>query len=253
MEQSTNQKLQRYARQMQLPQVGQAGQEKLLRSKGAVIGCGGRGCTITQILARAGIGEITICDHDTVDLENLHRQILYEEKDIGKLKAVAAGAKLLMFNSNTKLHVFTSKVDGTNVSELITNTDLVVDATDNLASRYMLNSAAVRLGRDWIYGGCVETQGTVMVVRTRTGACLECLFGPFDPEEQGKSGRFPILPTTAVTVGAIQAHEVIRYLLTKGEDNSCGSKIICIDLWQTRVRSNEAAGKNPNCGTCGNI
>ncbi len=250
MTQSKEDKLRRYARQMLLPRMGVAGQEKLLASKVAIIGCGGLGSTIGQVLARAGVGELTLCDGDQVELDNLHRQILFDEKDLGKPKAVVAAAKLMMINSQVKYHAMAQRVDEKNIGDLIRGSDLVVDATDNLTSRYVLNTAAVRAGRDWIYGGCVGTEGTVMVVRSRIGACLECMFGPKEPESKNSSGRFPILPPTAVVVGAIQANEVIKYLLAKDEDNPCGSKVISIDLWQVRVRSSDFIGKNPDCAVC---
>jgi adenylyltransferase/sulfurtransferase len=250
MTQSKEDKLSRYARQMLMPWVGLAGQEKLLASKVGIIGCGGLGSTIGQILARAGVGELTLCDSDQVELSNLHRQILYDEKDLGKPKAVVAAAKLMMINSQVKYHAVARRVDEKNIGDLIRGNDLVIDATDNLTSRYVVNTAAVQAGRDWIYGGCVGTEGTVMVVRSRSGACLECLFGPMEPEGQKAGGGFPILPPTPVVVGAIQANEAIKYLLTKEADNSCGSTLISIDLWQVRVRSRRSIVKNPECAVC---
>jgi molybdopterin/thiamine biosynthesis adenylyltransferase len=250
MTQSKEDKLQRYSRQMLMPQMGVVGQERLLGSKVVIIGCGGLGGTIGQILARAGVGELTLCDSDRVELGNLHRQLLFDEKDLGKPKAIVAGSKLMMINSQVKYHVMAGRVDAKNIEDLIRGCDLVVDATDNLPSRYVLNRAAVRLGRDWIYGGCVGTEGTVMVVRSRSGACLECVFGPEEVENGKTTVPFPILPPTPVVVGAIQANEVLNYLLAKGKDNSCGSKVISIDLGQVRVRSSEFIGKNPECGMC---
>ncbi|MFA5863229.1 MAG: HesA/MoeB/ThiF family protein [Phycisphaerae bacterium] len=251
MKQSNEGIFQRYARQIIVPQVGLAGQEKLLKSKVVIVGCGGLGCTIGQILARTGVGELFLCDSDKVELDNLHRQILYDEKDLGKAKAVLSAEKLLQINSQVKCHALPIRIDEKNVVDLINQSDLIVDATDNLASRYMLNTAATQIGRDWIYGGCVGTEGTVMLVRNRTGACLECLFGPYDAAEQNPPGKFPILPTTPVVVGAIEAHEVIRYLLTNDEDKPSGSKVISIDLWQSRVRSSNSLAKNPGCDRCG--
>jgi molybdopterin/thiamine biosynthesis adenylyltransferase len=244
-------RLGRYCRQMMLPHVGEAGQERLLASKVVLVGCGGLGCTIGQILARAGVGEITLCDGDTVQLDNLHRQILYDERDLNRPKAVVAAAKLLMINSQVRLHARPERIDSGNIGDMIQNADLVVDATDNLASRYAINAAAAAQGKDWIYGGCVGTVGTVMVVRSRTGACLECVFGPYDPVEQGQAGGFPVLPTTPVIVGAFQAHEVLRYLLEKEKVKPCGSRTLSIDLWQARVRASDFLSKTPGCGACG--
>lgn len=251
MKESGDSRLQRYQRQMLLPHLGEAGQRTLLASKVVIIGCGGLGGTISQILARAGVGELTLCDADTVQLDNLHRQILFDEQDVGKPKAIVAAAKLLQINSQVKLNAMPVRVDAGNIRDLVANADLVVDATDNLESRYVLNTAAAALGRDWIYGGCVGMEGTVMVIRNRSGACLECIFGPFDPAEGRPTAPFPILPTTPVVVGAIQANEAIRYLLEKEANSACGSRVICIDLAQVRVRSNDRIGKVPGCGVCG--
>ena len=248
MNQSDEQKMLRYARQIILPMMGVDGQKKLLASKVVIVGCGGLGCTISQILVRSGIGEITVCDSDTVELENLHRQILYDEQDIGHPKAMVAASKLLNINSQVNLHAKQQRIDENNVGELIEASDLIIDATDNLVSRYMINKAAVAMNRDWIYGGCVESQGTVMVIR-RSGACLECVFGRYDPETQSQRIKFPILPTAPVVVGAIESNAAIEYLLAKDQAIN-GSKLISIDLGQMRVHCTDAIEKNEECFLC---
>ena len=251
-EQFDSAKLARYARQMMLDRISESGQRRLLKATVAIVGCGGLGSTIGQILARAGVGTLVLCDSDEVEIENLHRQILYDERDVGRSKAVAAAARLLSINSQVKMHARPMRVDAENAAELFESSDLVVDATDNLASRYVLNAAAVRLKRDWIYGGCVGWEGTVMVVRSGTGgACLECVFGPPEPSDPATGGRFPISPATPVVVGSIEAHEVLRYLLDPAANKPCGSRYVCINLEHPRVRSNDGVPNNPACRACG--
>ncbi len=246
------QPLQRYARQTILPQVGLSGQEKLLKSSVSVVGCGGLGCTIAQILVRAGVGRVIIRDDERVEIENLHRQILFDERDLGRSKVQAAAAKLSAINSQVEIRALDERVTAENVRSVFDEADLVVDATDNLATRYLLNESAVRMERSWIYGGCVGTEGTIMVIRSGGGACLACIFGPAEASDlQPAGGKFPILPTAPVVVGALQANEVLKYLLAP--DNTCGSRYICIDLWQTRVRASEVLGRVSSCVVCGRV
>jgi adenylyltransferase/sulfurtransferase len=247
---------QRYARQLILPEIGRSGQEKLRKSKVIIVGSGGLGCAISQILVRGGLGEVTLYDDDRIDLENLHRQILFDENDVGRFKAETAVEKLSRMNSDVRVRVVVERVSEANVESLFDGADLVVDATDNLHSRYLLNAAAVRAGADWMYGGCVGMQGTILLMRTGRGACLECVFGPKEAGDQPRPAeKFAVGPATPVVVGAIQANEVIRYLVEKNApaeaDNSCSGRYISIDLWQSRVQSNRLPGKNPECGICG--
>jgi adenylyltransferase/sulfurtransferase len=248
---------QRYARQLILPQIGPAGQEKLRKSKIIIVGSGGLGCTISQILVRGGLGEIILYDDDRIDLENLHRQILFDESDIGRFKAEAAAEKLSRMNHDVRVKAVVGRVSEEMVDSLFTaGASLVVDATDNLHSRYLLNAAAVRAGADWMYGGCVGMEGTVMLICGGRGACLECIFGPKEAGDQPRpTEKFPVGPATPVAVGAIEANEVIRYLVEgneqKGVDKACSGRYISINLWQARVWSNQLPGRNPECGTCG--
>jgi adenylyltransferase/sulfurtransferase len=243
--------LERYSRQMLIPAIGEVGQRRLLSSSVFIIGCGGLGCTIAQILVRAGIGTIHIAENECVEQDNLHRQILYDENDLGKSKLESAVKKLRSINSQVTIIPIPQRITDKNIENYLSSAELIVDATDNLVSRYSVNNAARKKNRDWIYGGCVGFDGTVMVIR-ESGACLECVFGPYSSDMQG-NGKFPIAPSTPVIVGAIEANEVIRFLLAKDHpgEGLIGSQIISIDLERMRVRTSNLIGKNPECEACG--
>jgi adenylyltransferase/sulfurtransferase len=247
---------QRYSRQLILPQIGPFGQEKLRKSKIILVGSGGLGCTMSQILVRGGLGEIILYDDDRIDLENLHRQILFDEKDVGGFKAEVAAEKLSRMNHEVRVKAVVQRVSEGDVDSLFSaGADLVVDATDNLHSRYLINKAAVKAKADWMYGGCVGMEGTVMLICGGRGACLECVFGPMEEADRPRTTeKFPVGPATPVAVGAIEANEVIRYLVEKndekGVDKACPGRYISIDLWQARVVSNRLPVRNPECKAC---
>lgn len=252
MEDFSHDKLMRYSRQMMLEQIGRTGQEKLAASKVVIVGSGGLGCAIGQVLVRGGVGEVTLYDDEKIELSNLHRQILFDESDLGEFKSTTAARKLSVINSSVRVESKVLRVGKENIGALFQGTDLVIDATDNIPSRYLLNEAAVAAGKDWMYGGCAGMMGTVMLVR-RGGACLECVFGPMQPSDCTPVRPFPVGPATPMIVGGIQANEAVKYLLKKqsaGLDNSCPSEYISIDLWQLRVRRNTIVNRNAHCRLC---
>lgn len=253
MDGSSDDILTRYSRQMMLPQIGHAGQQALLASKVVIVGSGGLGCAIGQVLVRGGVGQVTLYDDEKIELSNLHRQILFDENDLGDDKSSVAARKLSAINSQVCVRSKVERVRQENVAKLFDDVDLVIDATDNIPSRYMLNEAAVAAGCDWMYGGCVGLQGTIMLIR-KGGACLECLFGPMQECDATPVGAFPVGPATPVIVGAIQANETIRYLVEKktSATNCPGpSEYISIDLWQVRLRRNTISTRNSQCRVCG--
>lgn len=244
--------LTRYSRQMLLPQIGRTGQQTLAASKVVIVGSGGLGCSIAQVLVRGGVGQVTLYDDEKIELSNLHRQILFDENDIGGFKSAVAAEKLSGINSQVRVQSVVERVRRENVASLFEKYDLVIDATDNIPSRYLLNEAAVTIGSNWMYGGCVGMTGTILLIR-KGGACLECVFGPMQECDSTPVGAFPVGPATPVIVGAIQANETIKYLLKKNApipDNSYPSEYISIDLWQLRVRSNTITKQNTSCRLC---
>jgi adenylyltransferase/sulfurtransferase len=252
MERSPGDNLIRYSRQMMLPEIGRQGQETLAASKVILVGSGGLGCAIGQVLVRAGVGRVTLYDDEKIELSNLHRQILFDENDLGGFKSAVAAKKLSAINSQVCVRSMVERVRLENVASLFESADLVIDATDNIPSRYLLNETAVSVGADWMYGGCVGWQGTVMLFR-RGSVCLECVFGPIESSDQTPVGAFPVSPATPVIVGGIQANEAIKYLLKKklpGSNNPCPSEYISIDLWQIRVKHNTISKQSNCCRLC---
>lgn len=241
----------RYERQIIISGFALEGQANLARGSAMVVGCGGLGCTIVQNLVRAGLGRLVICDDDTVQLPDLHRQLCYRESDIGRCKAQVAAEMLSEINSTIKIEPHTVRLDAMNIEQLGRSVDLIIDATDNLQTRSVINAYAVRAGKDWIYGGCRELAGTVMLIRSGRGACLECIFEQVgEPRTDEPRGPTPVLGSLPVLVGTIEATEAINYFVWP-DRRPKRSKLINIDLTKPRVQTVEDLKKNPDCRECG--
>jgi adenylyltransferase/sulfurtransferase len=209
---------QRYSRHIILSEIGLEGQQKLKNSSVLVVGAGGLGCPALQYLAAAGVGKIGIVDFDTVDISNLQRQILFGTKDLGKNKALAAKDRLLENNNLIDIECFTEKIDSKNALEIIKNFDLVLDGSDNFATRYLLNDSCVLLGKPLVYGAIFKFEGQISVFNYQNGPSYRCLF-----PEQPKADEIPtcsqigVLGVLPGIVGAMQATEAIKVLLGKKE------------------------------------
>ena len=208
---------QRYQRQIILPEFGDAGQYKLLSARVLVIGAGGLGCPVLQYLAAAGVGTIGIADHDTVSLTNLHRQVLYSMDDIGKPKAEVAAQKLKALNPEIYCSTFAEAVTSANIIHLIKEFDVVVDGTDNFATRYLINDACVLMNKVLVFGAISRFEGQVAVfnVPSENGDIIHYrdLF-PHPPQHGevlncSESGVLGVLPGI---IGTLMANEVIKLL-----------------------------------------
>jgi molybdopterin/thiamine biosynthesis adenylyltransferase len=237
----------RYSRQVILPQVGKEGQRRLAAGKVLVVGCGGTGGAIAQYLFRAGIGKLTILDRDVVEESNLHRQLLFDPKDIGCPKAYIAADKLHAVNPETDVAGIAEDFSPLNAEKLVRESDLVMDGTDNMETRFVLNDACVKLGKPWIYVGAVSTYGMVAFLDASSGACLRC-FLPNIPD----AGTVPTCQTAGVLntipgiMGAMAATEAIRFLV--GEKPS--GKLVIFDAWSGQYNSVGLA-KRQDCPCCG--
>ncbi|MBK7127919.1 MAG: HesA/MoeB/ThiF family protein [Crocinitomicaceae bacterium] len=206
----------RYSRQLNLPNVGEAGQIKLKQSSVLVVGAGGLGCPVLLYLAGAGVGQIGIIDHDKVDISNLHRQILYQTDDVGKFKAEVASEKIQRLNPTIQTTVYTEKLDALNARKIIANYDLIIDGTDNFSARYIVNDACVLENKPWVYGAIFRFEGQVSVFNYQNGPTYRCLF----PEKPGnepncaEAGVLSVLPGMA---GIYMATEAIKLILNTGE------------------------------------
>lgn len=233
----------RYDRQLIMPEIGEKGQEQLKRSRVAIAGAGGLGSPIAIYLAAAGIGKIRLIDHDHVALSNLNRQILHMEEDIGKRKVDSAAAKLRRLNSALEVEPMAETITERNVSTLADGCDVIVDAMDNLSTRYVLNRCAIEKRIPFFHGAVRGFEGRIMTVIPGVTACLRCMYrGPL-PQE-----KFPVIGVVPAVVGSIQATEVIKYLLGVGKlltDRLLIYDGLTVSFNEFRIH------KNPNCDHCG--
>lgn len=212
------QEAERYDRHLRLPDVGLAGQRRLLSSKVALVGAGGLGSPAALYLAAAGVGTLTMVDDDRVERSNLQRQVLHGEADIGQLKVQSAAARLGALNPGVKINAHAQRLDMANVRDLLSGHDLVIDGADNFATRYLINAACVSLGIPWVYGAVERFRGQVSVFVPRQGPCYRCLF-PEPPAAEfapncSEAGVLGVLPGV---IGLLQATEAVKHLLGIGE------------------------------------
>ncbi|MBE0478386.1 HesA/MoeB/ThiF family protein [Candidatus Aerophobetes bacterium] len=219
--------LTRYQRQIILPLIGEKGQEKLTKASVLIVGCGGLGCNLATHLVRAGVGKVKIVDKDIVQLPDLQRQILYDEEDARKSlpKAEAAFQKLKKINSDCQIEAFVFEVSSENIETLIGDVELVLDGTDNIQTRLLINEACVKHSLPWIQGAVCESVGMSMNIMPGETACYRCLVDCFPPPE----GPIPIINTIPALIASIQATEAFK-IITKSPD--INKDLIYIDLWR---------------------
>jgi adenylyltransferase/sulfurtransferase len=205
----------RYRRHIILPEIGIKGQEKLKAARILVVGAGGLGAPVLQYLTAAGIGTITILDDDTVSEDNLHRQILYGGHDLGKLKTIIARERLNILNTMVKHEIRNIRLKPENAMDFINQADVIIDASDNYSTRYLINDACILLGKPWIFGSILKYEGQVTTFMPDHGPCLRCLYpeGANVPNP-ADYGMFGVLPGI---IGSLQANEALKIILGIGE------------------------------------
>jgi molybdopterin-synthase adenylyltransferase len=235
--------LERYKRQIILPGLGEAGQEKLKKAKVFVAGVGGLGSPASLYLAAAGVGNIRIVDSDTVELHNLNRQILHWTNDIGKNKVGSANSKLKQLNPEIKIETFKERITADNAKDLVGGYGLILDAMDNLTTRYILNLTAIELGIPFIHGAVHGLEGRAMTVLPGQTACLMCIY-------QGATvtQKPPVVGATPGIIACIQVTEAIKYITGIGK--LLTDRLLIYDglnmrFGEIRVNRNEA------CQHCG--
>ena len=239
---------QRYKRHLMLPQVDEAGQEKLKNSKVLIVGAGGLGCPVAMELCCAGVGTIGIVDFDVVDISNLQRQLIYTEADIGKSKVQTAKQRLKAMNSDVNIICIEDKLDQTNATEIFEKYDIIVDATDNFDARYIISDTCVKLNKPHVYGAIYEFFGQVAVLGG-DGPCLRCL--PPPPPKPGEVveakevGVFGAIPGV---IGSLQACEVLKLIIGAGKPLK--GRMIFIDMLNMTFDEVEIP-KYPKCISCG--
>jgi adenylyltransferase/sulfurtransferase len=216
----------RYRRHIMLPEIGEKGQEKLKDARILVIGAGGLGAPVLQYLTVAGVGRIAIIDDDIVNEDNLHRQILYGGHDLGKLKTIIAKQRLSILNPLVNHEIFNIRLKPSNALEFISKYDIIVDATDNYSTRYLINDACIITGKPWVFGSIYKYEGQVSTFMYDKGPSLRCLY----PDTKDKklvpdvstAGMLGVLPGI---IGSLQGNEVLKLILGIGE-LLCGKLLI---------------------------
>lgn len=238
----------RYSRHLLLPEVGVAGQKKLLRSKVLVVGAGGLGSPTSLYLAAAGVGEIGLVDFDAVDVSNLQRQVLYTTQDVGRPKLEVAKGRLEGLNPGLKVNLHATPLRSSNAMEILRPYDVVVDGTDNFPTRYLVNDACVLLGKPNVYGSIYRFEGQASVFDARRGPCYRCLYPEPPPADLvpscAEAGVFGILPGI---VGIMQATETVKLLLDLGEPLI--GRLLLFDALAMNFRELKLR-KNPDCVLC---
>jgi len=235
--------LQRYARQIMIPGIGVEGQEKLKRAKVVVAGGGGLGSPIAIYLAVAGVGTIRIIDRDVVELTNLNRQVLHWQKDIGRRKVDSAAEKLGHLNHDIVIDPVAESMEESNIDRLVTGFDVIVDATDNLPTRFLLNEAAIRRRIPFIHGAVRGFEGRVTTIVPGQTACLRCIYrGPL-PQE-----KTPVIGVTPAVVGCLQATEAIKYIAGIGQ--LLANQLLVYDGLKMRFTT-LTIRQDPDCPACG--
>ena len=236
----------RYTRQIKIDGWGSAGQQRLRQAHVGVAGAGGLGAPASLYLATAGVGKITICDNQTVELSNLNRQILFGTNDIGGAKAALAARRLKRLNPNTSIRPIERRISDETVDEIFCGCDLIVDCLDNFEARYVLNRFSVSNEVPLLHGGVRDRYGELLLTRPPLTACLQCyLHVVVDRDE-----IVPVSGALAGVIGSMQANAVIRHLIDI-EDDQAG-QLQSIDLAAMRIDSTPIA-KWSQCPACGGI
>ncbi len=245
--------LARYSRQILFDKIGEQGQRRLGKARVVLIGCGALGTVLANTLVRAGVGFMRICDRDYIELNNLQRQVLFDEADIaaGLPKAEAAAAKLRRINSDVTVEPVVVDINHTNIERLTDGADLILDGTDNFETRYLINDLAVKTDRPWIYGAVISATGLCMTIIPHDTPCLRCLFEePPPPEMNPTCDTAGVLAPAVNLVASLQAVEAIK-LLT-GRRDEINRDLIHLDVWTGRFVNMKIASarEKSDCPCC---
>ena len=237
----------RYSRQLILPEIGTEGQSALQNSRVSVVGCGATGSTVLNLLARAGVGELTVVDRDFVELTNLQRQILFDEGDLDLPKALVASEKVKRANSDVVVHEVIKDLNLNNAEDILGHQDLIIDGTDNMETRFLVNDVCTKLDIPWIYCGAIGTHGMVMPIIPHATACLRCLIPNIPPQGVLQTCDLAgVLNTIPTIMASIATTEAIKILLTK---RATDTKLIIYDVWEQTLQKMNVV-KDPSCRCC---
>jgi adenylyltransferase/sulfurtransferase len=243
----------RYRRQMRFAPLGEAGQRRLRASRALVCGCGALGSVSADLLVRAGVGFVRIVDRDFLESDNLHRQVLFDERDVAEQlpKAVAAARRLAQINSEVSIEPVVADVSAANIHSLARDVDLIVDGTDNFETRYLLNDYAVSAGKPWVFGGCVGAEGQMLAILPGETPCLSCLMPEPPPTEaQPTCETAGVIGPIVSVIASLQSAEALKIL--SGNVAAVNRRLTIVDLWGNHMRSigvsrQQVEGGCPTC------
>ena len=245
----TDTQLLRYSRHILLDELGTAAQEKFAASHALVVGAGGLGAPAAQFLAAAGVGTLTLCDADDVDLTNLQRQILYATQDVGSRKVDAAARRLSAVNPEIRIERVAQRVGAHELGPLVRAADVVLDCSDNFDTRHAVNAACVRERTPLVSGAAVRFDGQVAVfdARDASAPCYHCLFGEGDELEETRCATMGVFAPLVGIVGSIQAAEALKILAGVGQ--TLRGRFLIVDALDMRIRE-LAVPRDPSCPVC---
>lgn len=223
--------MKRYEKQILIEEIGKEGQKKLVEGSVAIIGCGALGSHVANLLARAGVGKIRIVDRDFVEIDNLHRHALFDEDDAKNMmpKAIAAKEKLQKINSDVEIEAIVADVNATNVEKIIEGVDIVIDALDNMETRFLINDACIKHNVPWIHGAVIATEGFTMNILPGKTACLRCLLpSPPPPASLPTCDTAGVMGGVVSVVASLEATEAIKFLAA-GEMRK---EAVHVDAWK---------------------
>ncbi len=238
----------RYSRQIMLPEMDVAGQQKLVDATVLIIGVGGLGCPAAMYLAAAGVGHLILADDDAVELTNLQRQIAHSQADLGKSKVESAKAKLEGLNPDLKLTLINSRLEGSNLDDAVEQADLVLDACDNFTTRFAVNRACIQHGVPLVSGAAIRMEGQVAVFDSNQleSPCYQCLYQDGDDADASCSTNGVMAPVVGI-IGSMQAMEAIKLLCGIGE--SLVGRLLLLDAHSMQWREMKLP-KDPDCPAC---
>ncbi len=242
--------LDRYSRQTLFGPIGKQGQERLHAASATIIGCGALGTVLANNLCRAGVGRLVIADRDYVETSNLQRQILFDEEDVTRHlpKAIAASEKLRRINSDVRVEALVEDIHADGIESLVRESDIILDATDNFETRYLLNDVCIKQHRPWIYSGVIASYGVTMNILPEDTPCLRCVF-----PEMPLPGTTPTCDTAGVLNGIVGAitgiasTEALKILLASEKTSR---SMVWMDVWENTFERIELP-RQPDCPTCG--
>lgn len=243
-----DEQLLRYSRHILLPEIDVDGQEKLLAARVLVIGLGGLGSPVVLYLAASGVGQLILADGDTVELSNLQRQVLHNMQSIGKSKVASAIEAVSLINPDVMVSGLEVTLDQYNLADAVARADIVVDCSDNFATRYQVNRACINAGKPLVSAAAIRWEGQVALFDpARGGPCYQCLYPESEDQQAERCSESGVLSPLLGVVGSLQAAEVIKYLLGKGQSLSSG--LLVVDLLNLDIRR-LLLKADPECPAC---